>query len=69
MHNAQRVVFMGTLSSFSQNAFMKTLMTALLCNHYTTVTKDGFNLLVCAVSWGDRNLASVLRLLVFQNDA
>jgi hypothetical protein len=48
---------------------MKTLMTALLCNHYTTNTLDGFNLLGCAVSWGDRNLASVLRLLVFPNDA
>ena len=58
-----------TSSSFSQNAFTKTLMTVLPCNYYTTVTKDGFNLLGCAVSWGDRNLASVLRLLVSQNDA
>ena len=39
-----------TSSSFSQNAFTKTLRTALLCNHYTTNTLDGSRLLDCAVS-------------------
>ena len=57
------------VEQFLAEWFMKTLMTVLPCNHYTTVTKDGFNLLVCAVSWSDRNLASVLRLLLFPNGA
>ena len=56
-------------SSSSQNAFTTMLMTVSLCKNYTTNILDGSHLLDRAVSWGDRNLASVLRLLEFPNVA